>query len=353
MAVSLAQWSSGLPSPFEPCPHIPSASSSNTDYYEPEPEWAMPSPKRHQTAPISSPSFSVYDDEPFFSMPVWQETPDSTIAQRRQQQQPQSVRYQQYQASPRELYGSPTHSNFYEHAPTQRQESGSSTLTIEPDPLPPHSSPHTLTATQSQAYSRNSHLAPVRFGTEKVWSSNTGFPEYTITRDTSNLPSFLSTKPILTVRRASTGLPVATIRFHNLTSNDIEVTVNGRETSLANTGFLHKRWTFTPTTTTTTLPSHGAERWIWKKDRQTGGAVLEDAKKHGRVLARMKADQLTPERAGLSNESYDEIVISAIAMVEAARRASRGRDLLDLAGAVGDLASPSDRSSAREGSASP
>lgn len=292
-------------------------------------------------------------------MPVWHEPPQHTIQQRRQQQQPQhhhhqhqQAQYQQYRESPSELYGSPKQTGFYQSPPsptcTQRQESYSSSLTIEPDPLPPHSSPHTLTPTQSQAFSKSSHLSPVRLGLEEVWSANTGSAEYTITRDTSNLPSFLATKPILTIRRASTGLPVATIRFHSLTSNDIEVTVNGRETSLANIGFLHKRWTFTPT-----IIANAAEKWTWKKDRQTGGAMLEDAKKHGRVLARMKGDRLTVERAGLSNEIYDEIVISAVAMVEAARRANRGKDMLDLASTMGDFASSSDRSSGRDGSASP
>lgn len=72
--------------------------------------------------------------------------------------------------------------------------------------------------------------------------------------------------------------------------------------------------------------------------------MLEDSKhKPVRVLARMKGDLLTFEQAHLSDAAYDEIVLSAIAMAEAARRAGNGRDVTDLASAIGDFASGSGR----------
>ena len=53
-------------------------------------------------------------------------------------------------------------------------------------------------------------------------------------------------------------------------------------------------------------------------------AVLDDAKqKHGEVIARLEDDQLSFERPRLRDQQYDEIVLSAMAVAEAARRAER------------------------------
>jgi predicted membrane chloride channel (bestrophin family) len=67
--------------------------------------------------------------------------------------------------------------------------------------------------------------------------------------------------------------------------------------------------------------------------------MLEDAKRSGNVLARMKGDLLTFVKGRLSQESYEEIVMSAIAMAEAARRQKRKSDIVDIASAIGDFAS--------------
>lgn len=124
------------------------------------------------------------------------------------------------------------------------------------------------------------------------------------------------------------------IRFHTLTTTSIDLTVNGRSTSLLHSGLLHNRWGFQATT----VPNSDA-RWYWKKDKSTGGAKLEDSKKSGTVLARMKGDLLTFEQARLSEASYDEVLLSAVAMAEAARRQKRNGDVADLASAIGDFAS--------------
>lgn len=76
--------------------------------------------------------------------------------------------------------------------------------------------------------------------------------------------------------------------------------------------------------------------------------MLEDAKRHGNVLARIKGDLLTFEKARLSQESCEEIVVSAVAMAEAARRQKKKSDIVDLASALGDFAS-SDGKHAAEG----
>lgn len=97
---------------------------------------------------------------------------------------------------------------------------------------------------------------------------------------------------------------------------------------------LHNRWALRPTS----IPN-SADKWYWKKDRHAGGAVLEDAKRGGHVIARLQGDLLTFEWPRLSQESYEEIVISALAMAEAARRQKRKSDIVDLGDAIGDFTS--------------
>ena len=61
--------------------------------------------------------------------------------------------------------------------------------------------------------------------------------------------------------------------------------------------------------------------WGWSEDSSTvGGAILEDG---AEVLARVKGEVLTFEKAGLDEEVHDEIVLSAVAIVEARRRRKR------------------------------
>jgi len=130
----------------------------------------------------------------------------------------------------------------------------------------------------------------------------------------------------------ASALPIGTIRFHALTSNRIDLTINSHETSISHQGVINNRWAFQATST-----PNEADRWYWKKDRSTGGAVLESSKRHGTTLARMKGDLLTFEKARLCVESYEEIIVSAIAMAEAARRQKRKSDIADIGSAIGDF----------------
>ncbi|KAK4493713.1 hypothetical protein PRZ48_014898 [Zasmidium cellare] len=207
------------------------------------------------------------------------------------------------------------------------------TTIIEPDPLPPHSNPQALTQSQSEAFSTSSPIPPVRIGKEEVWNPQTGFAVFVITREAAHIPNFMSSKPLLTVTRTN-GVPMGTVRFHSLTSNSIDLTVNGRGTSISHSGLIHNRWGFQ----STTRPNLD-ERWYWKKDKITGGAKLEDSKKGGHTLAKMKGDLLTFESGHLSEASYDEVLLSAVAMAEAARRQKRKSDIADLGSAIGDFAS--------------
>ena len=203
---------------------------------------------------------------------------------------------------------------------------------LEPDPLPPHSNPQALTQSQSQAFAASQPRPAVRLDKDEVWSSVTGLAEFRIVREAGRMPSLLSTKPLLTVLKTSTGLSIGQIRFHTITSNQIELTVNGRDTAISHSGFWHNRWSFE----STTCPNNN-ETLYWKRDRVAGGAMLGDSKWNGNVLARLKGDVLGFDKPRLSEEAYDEIVISAIAMAEAARRQKRKSDIADLASAIGDF----------------
>lgn len=56
--------------------------------------------------------------------------------------------------------------------------------------------------------------------------------------------------------------------------------------------------------------------------------VLEDAKhKHGEVVARIEGERLGFVRGRLSGEEVEEVVLSAVAITEAARRGRKGVNL--------------------------
>lgn len=110
------------------------------------------------------------------------------------------------------------------------------------------------------------------------------------------------------------------------------MSLRGRETSISHS-VISNKWSFLSTTA-----GNGEERWYWKSDKSTGGAKLEDKKgKGGHTLARMKGDLLSFEQGRLGKDSYEEVMMSAVAMAEAARRCKRGADVGDLAKAIGDF----------------
>ncbi|PPJ54481.1 hypothetical protein CBER1_02521 [Cercospora berteroae] len=73
---------------------------------------------------------------------------------------------------------------------------------IEPDPLPPHSNPRSLSQTQSNALQNSSSIPPLRLTQDALCDVQTGSILYTLTREsTPHIPSFLSSKPILQIAR--------------------------------------------------------------------------------------------------------------------------------------------------------
>ncbi|KAK5169428.1 uncharacterized protein LTR77_005404 [Saxophila tyrrhenica] len=319
--------------------------------YDPSEVVPMPMPEQYHVgprAPMSRPHGYSYT-----SMPAqWQ--PQRYQYQPLPQLYSQSTHAQQlpaYYASPAEYEDCeeyrpplpPRHLNpINNQQPPSPQDSSRSSssegsspswrTSIEPDPLPPHSNPQTLTQSQSEAFADSQPISAVHIGKDDVRNHSTGLADFRITREAAKMPSFLSTKPLITVTKISTSKTIGTIRFHTLTSNRIDLNVNGHETSISHQGVFHNRWGFQATST-----PNVDERWYWKKDRSTGGAMLGDTKWNGNLLARMKGDLLTFEKPRLSDDSYEEIIVSAVAMAEAARRQKRKSDVVDIASAIGEF----------------
>ncbi|GIZ38473.1 hypothetical protein CKM354_000189000 [Cercospora kikuchii] len=215
---------------------------------------------------------------------------------------------------------------------------------IEPDPLPPHSNPHSLSQTQSNAFQNSSSIPPLRLTQDALCDSQTGSILYTLTRESSpHIPSFLSSKPILQIR-TSTAQPIAHIRFHHgIITSSIDLTIRGRPTTLTHSsGLIHDRWNFESIipVTDNTIRNRQQKKttYFWSQDKASGGAKVEDKKKHGRVVARIVGDLLVFEGARLEREEgWEEVMVSAVALVEAVRRYGRVVGTQDLGTVVGEF----------------
>jgi hypothetical protein len=196
---------------------------------------------------------------------------------------------------------------------------------------------HKFNNTQSLAFQMAPSPAtpPVRLCRDQILDATTNLPLVTLTRHSAHgMPSILSSKPFVKCTRASTNTELGTIQFHSLSSSTIDLTIHGRATALQHSGWVHHRWGFRTTTTT-------SGTWYWKQDKRGRGAKLEDSKSDGRVLARIKGDVLTVEAPGLGPESCDEVLVSAVALAEAVRRQKKSSGRVDLAQAIGEFAASS------------
>ncbi|KAI5360856.1 hypothetical protein Slin14017_G090310 [Septoria linicola] len=216
------------------------------------------------------------------------------------------------------------------------------TISIEPDPLPPHSNSQALTPSQSHAFQNSSPIPPLRLSYNDIRDARSGQILFTLTREAAHIPAFLSSKPIVICTRTSNHQIMGQIHFHSFTTPAIDLTINNRKSFLAHSGVLHDRWGF-PSTTSRSSSGGAEEMWYWSKDKSTpGGVRLENAKKNGKVLARTKGDVLSCGDGGrMEREIWDEVVLSAVAVVEAARGQRKGGGIVDLSDAVGDFGSGS------------
>jgi hypothetical protein len=117
-----------------------------------------------------------------------------------------------------------------------------------------------------------------------------------------------SGKTQLELRRADASL-LGSLGFPS--SSEIDVTVNGRAIKLKHGGFVHDRWKFEP--------ASGGEKWCWRMSDDQNGE-LRDRADGGEEVARLEDGSLVVERMGLSAAELDEVVATAVAIVEKARR---------------------------------
>ncbi|KAM0694429.1 hypothetical protein Q7P36_004784 [Cladosporium allicinum] len=243
--------------------------------------------------------------------------------------------YNYPQAAPQQQSWPPVYYNAHSYQTPTLPHQGSNSPHIQPDPLPPHSNPQDLSPTQSRAFAGPMPCTPIRLGKEDVFERNTNMLILSISRKSVHMPSFLSSKPLLTVTRCNTNTLLGTILFHHMSTSDIDLSINGRETRLSPSR-LHKRWAFQPTSVTDT--KNRPSEWYWKRDKLLSRSViLFDSKKRGRTIARIDGSILTFEQAGLGQETLDEIVMTAVTLAEHARRHGKNADVGDLGGNIADL----------------
>lgn len=144
---------------------------------------------------------------------------------------------------------------------------------------------------------------------------------YSISRTATHFPSFLFSDLLLTLYHIKSTEQFGTIRFHK-SIPEIELEVNDRKTVLAPSNIHKTRWILRPT-----VPSPKAEEWLWRpalagEGAETHSAVLikNSTDTDKKIFARVTGDVLGFESKGLSDEMRHDVVVSALALCEFARK---------------------------------
>ncbi|KAK5165706.1 uncharacterized protein LTR77_008629 [Saxophila tyrrhenica] len=162
---------------------------------------------------------------------------------------------------------------------------------------------------------------------EEVRSSQTNTPLFHITL--SAAPGSWSSKSLVTLTRASTGLPLGSIRIRSSTEV-IELEVNGGATTMKEDSMWASfRWYIHPVV-------YPGAKWVWSESK--GGFRLTDGDKNGRLLATVEGKTLVCENVGLPEAAVDEVVLSAVAVLIKKKRLGKEREAVEgfgeLAGAL-------------------
>lgn len=75
---------------------------------------------------------------------------------------------------------------------------------------------------------------------------------------------------------------------------------------------------------------------MWQRDKseRVRAVVLNDKKSGGRVIARIRGDTLMIDAPDLSRETWEEVVMTAVALAEHVRRQRQHGFVLDVGGAI-------------------
>ena len=172
-------------------------------------------------------------------------------------------------------------------------------------------------------------VPPMRIAKEKFINLQTQVPLFRI--DVSSAAGSLSSKSLLTVVRTATGVPTGTVRFHSMSDDEIDLSVNGRDTRLKKDGTFNFRWYFKPTV----FPG---VKWWWTKSK-FGGLQLTEDKGGGKRIASLTGDVLVVEHMGLTEMAVDEVVLATVAIWKTKKRESDDEDAVEGLEAIGNIAS--------------
>lgn len=171
-----------------------------------------------------------------------------------------------------------------------------------------------------------------------VLDCKTGLPIFTISTKEDHILCLPFGRSALTVTQSDTNAAIGTINVSKLLLNAsiITLSINGRSTSLQHPPE-NPRWELK----STSLSGRKRQRTtlFWKRDEHISQTVvLVDAKETGDILARIDGDMLVFENTGLRNETVNEIVVSAIALAEHARKRTGDSNTNNLSRSIGDIA---------------
>ncbi len=134
-----------------------------------------------------------------------------------------------------------------------------------------------------------------------IRSPQSNAPLFHITRSTA--PGSLSSKSLVTLTRAATGMPLGTIRLRS-GSDVIELENNGQPNRMKIDGMgVNFRWYFHPL-------AYPGLKWFWSGAGK--GLKLTDGK-NGPTLATLTEKTLVCENVGLTEAAVDEIVLTVVA----------------------------------------
>ena len=176
------------------------------------------------------------------------------------------------------------------------------------------------------------HLRHVRLWDSCVKDDKGDRTVFTLTQTPGRSFLSISSQPLLEVKEPGSENPIGLIRIGSFHMSAINVTMHDRNIKLspANSMKFPRDWVFRPNSISVDQP------WVWQRDktRQERGVMLVDKKINGRPIARISGDTFTLIDLGLSVETTNEVIMTAIALAEHVRRQRRNRFVLDVGGAI-------------------
>jgi hypothetical protein len=211
----------------------------------------------------------------------------------------------------------------------------------QPNTLPPSEKPQGL-------FEEHHHHIPrpsLRLDKSVVIDCETQLPLFTIATKAEHILCIPFGNPALTITHIRTKKILGAIRSPKMSKSMILLSINGHGLLLEHAPD-HPYWELE----STSLADRKRKRTtlFGKRDEKVSRTVvLVDSLETGNVLARIDEDSLVFENDDLRYETMNEIVVSAVALAEHARRRIGDSDIRDLSRGIGDIAGKCRQSSKR------